>query len=221
MQTQGLVNEEIGMLKNQPIELSPEARARLTKYGDDIISYYTGLHPTLTFEVQNFRAHANEGQGGTFLLLHLWFNAVCYWCLLSPHYRTDWIDTQVMISLHRPGLRFGQKNLNDDNFLCAESRQISLSTARTTSSILSLAELIDAKVIISSPFVDQAVEIAGLVFIAELKVPQPLQPQPGMLNTLEGFGHQSNYQVCLRVLKSLLVYWRGIGWILTTMEQKV
>ena len=125
-----------------------------------------------------------------------------------------------MIALHRPGLRFGQENQSDNNFLCAESRQIALSSARTTSSIINLAELVDPKAIVGSPFIDQAVEIAGLEFIAEMQVPQPVGGHSVMLQTLEGLGHQSNYQTCLRVLQTLLVHWRGIAWILTTMEQK-
>lgn len=128
-----------------------------------------------------------------------------------------------MISVHRPGIRFGQENHRDANFLCPESRQISLSIARTTSSMLSLAELVDIKSIIGSPFIDQAVEMAGLVFIAELRIPPVIDsPNPPVMmnDELRELGHQTNYQVCLRTLQSLTVYWRGLTWILTAMEQK-
>ena len=126
-----------------------------------------------------------------------------------------------MIALHRPGLRFGQENQRGDNLLCPESRQISLSTARTTSSCLSLAELVDAKAVLGTPFIDQAVQMAGLVFIAELRIPPTVSTaQPTMVDTVEKHNCQANYQVCLRTLQSLMVYWRGIGWILTAMEQK-
>lgn len=127
-----------------------------------------------------------------------------------------------MIALHRPGLRFGQENQRRDNLLCPESRQISLSTARTTSSCLSLAELVDSKSILGSPFIDQAVQMAGLVFIAELRIPQQISivSQPFMADTVEKHNCLVNYQVCLRTLKELMVYWRGIGWIMTAMEQK-
>lgn len=128
-----------------------------------------------------------------------------------------------MISVHRPGIRFGQENHRDGNFLCSESRQISLSLARTTSSMLSLAELVDIKSIIGSPFIDQAVEVAGLVYIAELRIPPSINSPhpPTMMNErLREIGHQTNYQACLRTLQLLTLYWRGLKWILNTMEQK-
>lgn len=129
-----------------------------------------------------------------------------------------------MISVHRPGLRFGQANHRENNFLSPESRLISLSTARTTSSILSLAEIIDINAIRGSPFIDQAVEMAGLVFIAEMRLPaEPALPNDAGLSGRNGPGvisHQTNYHVCRRTLQLLMIYWRGIAWILTAMEQK-
>lgn len=130
-----------------------------------------------------------------------------------------------MISIHRPGIRFGQEKHREANQLCHESRQISLSIARNTSSILSVAELVNPRSIIGSPFTDQAVEMAGLVFIAELRIPpmisSPQHQQPMiMIDGLLELDHQNNYQVCLRVLQLLTVYWRGLNWILTAMEQK-
>ncbi|CAM1507657.1 Fc.00g072980.m01.CDS01 [Cosmosporella sp. VM-42] len=202
IQMQGLVNEEIGMLSEQSVDIPPDTRRRLITYGGDLVANYTSMHPLLAFDVPNFRAHASNGQGGTFLLLHLWFNS-------------------VMIALHRPGLRFGQDNQRSGNLLCSDSRQISLSAARTSSSCLVLAELVDNKSILASPFIDQAVQMAGLVFIAELRIPPTVSPaQSNMAEIVEKHICQSNYQVCLRTLQSLMTYWRGIGWILTAMEQK-
>lgn len=128
-----------------------------------------------------------------------------------------------MISLHRPGLRFGQGNRRETNFLCPDSRQISLSTARTSSSIVSLAELVDVKSILGSPFIDQAVQMAGLVFVAEMQLCTSLgtlMPSMDIADGLEELSHQSNYQNCLRTLQMMMVYWRGLVWIVTAMEQK-
>lgn len=128
-----------------------------------------------------------------------------------------------MISIHRPGVRFGQGGLHDESFLCPQSREISVSTARSTSSILSLAELIDIKAVIGSPFIDQAVEVAGLVFIAELRTPPavPTADLPALRSEgLWELSHQNNYQVCLQTLELLTVYWRSLKWILTAMIQK-
>lgn len=76
IQIQGLVNGEIGRLPEQPLDLTAKTRERLFQYGNDLVAYYATMHPSLAFNVSNFRAHAIKGQGGTFLLLHLWFNSV-------------------------------------------------------------------------------------------------------------------------------------------------
>ncbi|KAF7559012.1 hypothetical protein G7046_g5138 [Stylonectria norvegica] len=202
IQLQGRVNEEIGLLPENSVDIPPDTRRRLTAYGDELVADYTSMHPLLSFDVPNFRAHASKGQGGTFLLLHLWFNS-------------------VMIALHRPGLRFGQVNQRGGNLLCPESRHISLSAARTASSCLVLAELVDDKSILASPFIDQAVQMAGLVFISELRIPPTVSAtESNMAQIVETHICQSNYQVCLRTLQCLMIYWRGIGWILTAMEQR-
>jgi hypothetical protein len=89
--------------------------------------------------------------------------------------------------------------------------------------MLSVAELVDLKSIKGSPFTDQAVEMAGLVFIAELHIPPMINsPHPPMImiDGLQELDHQSHYQVCLRALQLLTVYWRGLIWILTAMQQK-
>lgn len=83
------MNEEIRMLPEQPLDLSAEARQRLTEYGNGIATHYASMHPSLVFNVPNFRAHATKGQGGTFLLLHLWFNSVYSH---QPHVDTDTND---------------------------------------------------------------------------------------------------------------------------------
>lgn len=76
IQYQGLVNEEIRVLPEDFLDLSNEARQHLTDYGNGIVAYYTSLHPSLHFNVPNFKAHAAKKQSGTFLMLHLWFNSV-------------------------------------------------------------------------------------------------------------------------------------------------
>jgi len=78
IQSQGLVNDEISALMEQHQILATATKERLVRYSDELIVYYTNLHPILTFSVQNFRIQAARGDAGTFLLLHLWFNAVSH-----------------------------------------------------------------------------------------------------------------------------------------------
>jgi hypothetical protein len=80
IQTQGLVNSEINKLSDQSAILAPAMRERLSRYSDELITFYANLHPNLTFDINNFQAYVAKGEGGVFLLLHLWFNAVRIKC---------------------------------------------------------------------------------------------------------------------------------------------
>lgn len=66
--------------------------------------------------------------------------------------------------------------------------------------------------------------MAGLVFVAELRIPATMPSITDVEGPEEsGFGrvgHEAHYMVCLRTLQLLVIYWRGIGWILTAMQQK-
>jgi hypothetical protein len=60
---------------------------------------------------------------------------------------------------------FGKNTLT--HTLGSKSLEVSISGANTITSILALAELIDDKTITGSPFLNQTIYIAALVFIAE------------------------------------------------------
>jgi hypothetical protein len=283
MTIQGKANEEISTIR-QPEDLTPSKRSTLFSLQDQIIQIYTSLDPRLVFNVNNFRNSVALGYGGSFLLLHVWFHA-------------------VIITIHRPGLMFGKGTLA--HTLGSESLEVSMSSANTITSILALAELIDDKTITGSPFLNQAIYIAALAFIAESEMhgeyltatpelddqrnetpqtdgsmssqynfpaqgldisstaptmstkprnqlpeqsslatasaaPQfnrlpfdeslnpsfhtlPAAPplcKPAASSSLLQFASKRNYETCLNAIKTLKSVWRGIGWILSTMEQK-
>lgn len=60
--------------------------------------------------------------------------------------------------------------------------------------------------------------MAGLVFIAEMRIPA----SPSLISELgESMqSHDTHYGVCFSALQLLMVYWRGIGWILNAIQQK-
>lgn len=80
IQIQGLVNELVGQLPEHAAGLTSEIRRDLISLGNKVAAQYTSMHSSLVFNVPNLRAHAVKGQGGTFLLLHLWFNSVWLSC---------------------------------------------------------------------------------------------------------------------------------------------
>lgn len=208
MQTLGLLHDELNGVTDQASILDPSTRSRLITYSDNLVQYYVSLPATLSFNIDNFQVYISKGEGGTFLMLHLWFNAVRFDYLLMCQ---PMLTPQIMIGLHHPGLRYGQQIDAKDVFITSESRSIALSSARTISSILSLAEVVSVASLLSSPFIDQAVEVAGLAFIAELASTQ---------DSLKRITNRSNYDVCLRTLQTLVLHFKGVGWVTTTMQQK-
>ncbi|KAK5412358.1 hypothetical protein LTR06_005328 [Exophiala xenobiotica] len=191
MQTLGLLHDELNDI-DQLEELADSTREKLFRYNDELINYYAHLPPALSFDIHNFQSYVATGESGTYLMLHLWFHA-------------------IVIGLHRPGLRYGQETRAKSICLTPESRGIALSSARTMTSILSLVEVVDTGTLVSSPFIDQAVEVAGLVFIAE---------STSTSNPLRRITNRSNYEICLRTLRRLITYWKGVSWVTTTMEQQ-
>jgi hypothetical protein len=273
MTIQGKANEEISTIR-QPEDFTPSKRSTLFSLQDQIIQIYTSLDPRLAFNVNNFRNSVALGYGGSFLLLHVWFHA-------------------VIITIHRPGLMFGKNTLA--HTLGSESLEVSMSSANTITSILALTQLVDDKTITGSPFLNQAIYIAALAFIAESEMhreclmPSPeLDDQRNQTTQTDGsmpplykfpaqgldvgstapvistnpsgqisdqsslatesaasqsngvpfddrfnplykpaasvsllqFASKRNYETCLNAIKTLKSVWRGIGWILSTMEQK-
>lgn len=65
--------------------------------------------------------------------------------------------------------------------------------------------------------------MAGLVFVAELRIPAIIPSTTQVEEAQSGLGKlgcETHYLVCLRTLQLLMIYWRGIGWILTAIQQK-
>lgn len=130
-----------------------------------------------------------------------------------------------------------------------QSLEVSMSSAKTITAILGLAEAFDDKTIVGTPFLNQAIYIAGLAFIAETDMyanvhsSSPLGYGGGVKDLarsgidgrhLQGqeetpltasrsllrLASKRNYETCLHAEQALKRYWRGIGWILSTMQQK-
>lgn len=76
MQTLGLLHDELNIVTDQCNLLAPERREKLLHYNDELIYYYTSLPQALSFNIDNFQKYMSKGEGGTFLMLHVWFNAV-------------------------------------------------------------------------------------------------------------------------------------------------
>lgn len=154
----------------------------------DFITFLNGQDMSLQFNVDNYRLHLSQAAASSFLLFHIWANA-------------------VIIFLHRPVLRSVHEFNREETLLGPDSVTLSVSAARTISSILSVAAQIgDNSSFLGTPFIDQAVEVAGLVFIAEIG------------RGADQLLSEQYYQTCLQTMKKIKQYWTGLVWVTSTME---
>jgi len=123
-----------------------------------------------------------------------------------------------------------------------DSRELSMSSAKTIADILAFAELIDVKSFIGNPFTSQPIYVAACAFLAEAAAhasqpPSRATPPPtnghgvpgttpsehkaaSARHTLLATAANQNYQRCYKALKTLGSYWAGCRYILTALDQK-
>jgi hypothetical protein len=186
---------------------------------------YQSLSSKLHFNATNFQHYVKAQQGTNFILLHFWFHT-------------------LIILLHQPTLLHSFEGRIQQLF--PDSRELSMSSAKTIADIIAFAELIDVKSIVGNPFTSQPMYIAARAFLAEAVVhaPQPASrctsppTQEGNEPTKERHeingwpkanksgkssllhsAANTNYQRCYNALKVLESYWAGCRYILTALDQ--
>ena len=211
-------------------DVLPDMRRRLDGMEKDLTSIYQRLDAKLTFNVVNFQHYVEAGEGANFVLLHFWFHT-------------------LIIILHQPSLLHSYEGSIHELF--PNSRELSMSSAKTIADILAFAELVDAKSFISNPFTSQPIYVAASAFLLEMAaqtasrpVSRPSTP-PGRpkdmsdnsrvatasrmftsdngrqeKHSLLASAAKQNYQRCYKALQQLEIYWAGIKYILTALDQK-
>ncbi|KAB8257228.1 fungal-specific transcription factor domain-containing protein [Aspergillus pseudonomiae] len=145
---------------------------RLAGMESDLTGIYQRLSPRLHFNAANFQAYVKAKEGTNFILLHFWFHT-------------------LIVLLHQPTLlnSFG----GSIQHLYPNSRELSMSSAKTIADILSFSELVDGKSFIGNPFTSQPMYIAACAFLMESTYYSPLSGpgsppcQPLLTNQTSGF----------------------------------
>ncbi|KAM4060782.1 fungal specific transcription factor [Hirsutella rhossiliensis] len=209
-------------------DLTQEKWSKLSKMEQYLTRLYKNWDARLQFNVSNFKAYLSVGQGTTFILLHFWFHA-------------------LFIVLHQPTLLTPFGELRSELQLLSDSRELSMSSAKTICDILAFADLIDPKSFIGNPFTSQPIYIAACAFLMEssanasagpsregspphsgapssrnkdrAKVAAAGSSKPSRHSLLASAANQ-NYQRCYNSLQQLHTYWGGVKYILTALDQK-
>ncbi|KAF7552003.1 hypothetical protein G7Z17_g4646 [Cylindrodendrum hubeiense] len=199
-------------------DLTKDTWDKLGEMEHELTRLYKGWDWRLQFNVSNFKAYLGVGQGTTFILLHFWFHA-------------------LFIILHQPTLLTPFAELRSELQLVPDSRELSMSSAKTICDILSFADLIDPKSFIGNPFTSQPIYIAACAFLMESSAnasespsrassppdfKRPEQPKQGKSSrhSLLASAANQNYQRCYNSLQQVQLYWGGVKYILTALDQK-
>ncbi|KAM5440429.1 hypothetical protein McanCB21832_000537 [Microsporum canis] len=126
--------------------VTPDVLRRLAGMESDLTGIYQKLSPKLHFNVVNFQTYVKAGQGTNFILLHFWFHT-------------------LIVLLHQPTLLHSFSGKIQQLF--SNSRELSISSAKTIADILAFAELIDVKSFTGNPFTSQPIYIAACAFLME------------------------------------------------------
>ncbi|KAH5752312.1 hypothetical protein HBI88_218900 [Parastagonospora nodorum] len=222
----GRVTDLINRIRDAT-DISDDLQTQLASLEDRLTLIYQNLSPRLHFNAVNFQQYVKYNQGTNFLLLHCWFHV-------------------LIVLLHQPTLLKSFEG--SPQSLSTNSRELSMSSAKTIADILAFTELIDAKTGMGNPFTSQPIYIAACAFLNETAIhsassqPHSRPSTPGSKgdeakepangramdreqkqaakHTLLASAANQNYQRCYRALKALETYWAGVKYIMTVLDQK-
>ena len=130
----GRVTDLLNSIK-EVSHVTPDVIKRLAAMENHLTDIYQGLSPRLHFNAVNFQHYVKANQGTNFVLLHFWFHT-------------------LIVLLHQPTLlKTFEGSIQQ---LLPNSRELSMSSAKTIADILAFAELIDAKSGLGNPFTRSA-----------------------------------------------------------------
>ncbi|KAH7406735.1 pathway-specific nitrogen regulator [Phaeosphaeria sp. MPI-PUGE-AT-0046c] len=223
----GRVTDLINRIRDTS-DISEDLQKQLASLEDRLTLIYQNLSPKLHFNAVNFQQYVKYNQGTNFLLLHCWFHV-------------------LIVLLHQPTLL--KPFEGSPQSLSTNSRELSMSSAKTIADILAFTDLIDAKSGMGNPFTSQPIYIAACAFLNETAIhsassqPHSRPTTPGVKwdgevkeatnnragdreqkqaakHTLLASAANQNYQRCYRALKALETYWAGVKYIMTVLDQK-
>ncbi|KAF1947544.1 pathway-specific nitrogen regulator [Clathrospora elynae] len=159
----GRVTDLLNRIRNAA-DVTSDLQKQLGAWEDRLTGIYQNLSPKLHFNAVNFQQYVKLTQGTNFLLLHCWFHT-------------------LIVLLHQPTLLRTLEGTPQS--LSTNSRELSMSSAKTVADILSFTELIDPKTGMGNPFTSQPIYIAACAFLKETAIhsassqPQSRPASPG------------------------------------------
>lgn len=139
----GRVTDLLNSIKEKA-HITEELRKKLDMLEYQLTEIYQGLSPKLHFNALNFQHYVKINQGTNFLLLHCWFHT-------------------LIVLLHQPTLL---KTFEGSvPHLSSNSRELSMSSAKTVADILAFTDLIDPKTGVGNPFTRYVLSFASILVL--------------------------------------------------------
>ncbi|TIB34834.1 hypothetical protein E3P86_02773 [Wallemia ichthyophaga] len=159
--------------------------------------FYTNLPSDIKWSVENLKLHAANGQGGLYLFIHLWYNAV---------------------------LAFVDQHQTPGSNVTEASLKSSLNSAQMISECLVFADLFTNQSYLASPFISQPLFIAACAFVHDARVNHnvslgPLKKSTDSNDPLS-VPAEVNADKVYKALKRMTIPWQGIGYIVNLLEQR-
>lgn len=126
----GRVTDVLNSIKDKS-DITTEVRSQLDALEYYLTEIYQNLSPKLHFNALNFQHYVKLNQGTNFLLLHCWFHT-------------------CIVLLHQPTLLKTFEGHAQP--LSSNSRDLSMSSAKTVADILAFTDLIDTNTGVGNPF---------------------------------------------------------------------
>ncbi|TIC36372.1 hypothetical protein E3Q08_04330 [Wallemia mellicola] len=193
----------------QDVEVQNNERRQLLE--NQLKEFYADLPQELNWSVENLKMHAANGQGGLYLFIHVWYNAV---------------------------LAFVHQHQTPGTVVTKDTFKISLSSAQMISEYLVFADLFTNQSYLASPFISQPLFIAACAFIHDARVNHNVSLGPikksaetntplsvpdlqndkgvGLLGTISA----QNFLIIYKALRRMTWPWQGIGYIVNLLEQR-
>ncbi|KAJ9105963.1 hypothetical protein QFC19_003298 [Naganishia cerealis] len=202
-----LLNGNRGATRTLGSPLERDLASRMQTLQTELVQFYNDLPENLVWSTTNFKFWVSEHKGGVFLALHCMANA-------------------VLALLYHPAL-LASPNGADTPMTTGMQRSIklSLTCARTICECIVFADLGSPISFISTPQITQALYVAGLAFVHEMRTSDfQLDSQTTKQSgSSEAFLHlidKQNLGVIVNALKKLESAWAGAGVMLYVLQKR-
>lgn len=150
----GRVTDVLNSIRDRS-DITSDLRSQLDTLEYHLTEIYQNLSPRLHFNALNFQHYVKLNQGTNFLLLHCWFHT-------------------CIVLLHQPTLlKTFEGNAQP---LSTNSRDLSMSSAKTVADILAFTDLIDTKTGAGNPFTRSVLGCSSLSCSLTVLVNQSISP---------------------------------------------